>query len=128
MSILKFSLVLTDRFLAMHVALSLDLAGVRLPLNSLGSMASKGLGSKDTDGSATGAEIERVSTSLPIYEDTKLILDKDIKLKWKDFNDAFASTFGEDLKDHQVYVNIHKFGLYRISCRYPMFPCANMIH
>jgi len=69
-----------------------------------------------------------VSASPPIYEDTKLILDKDIKLKWKEVNDAFVSTFWEDLKDHQVYVNIHKYGLYWIACRYPMFPCMDMIH
>ena len=65
--------------------------------------------------------------SLSIYEDTKLILEKDIKLKWKEVNDAFPSTFGEDLEDHQVYVNIHKSDLYQIACRYPVFPCTNMI-
>ena len=91
-------------------------------------MASKRVGSKDTDGSATRVVVEGVSTSLSIYEDTKLIVDKDIKLKWQEVNDAFARTFGEDLEDHQVYVNIHKSGLYRVACRYPAFPCADMIH
>lgn len=75
-------------------------------------MASKRLGSKDTDESTTGATVDRVSASLPIYEDTNLILDKDIKLKWQEVNDAFAGTFVEGLKDCQVYVNIHKFDLY----------------
>jgi hypothetical protein len=125
-SLLWFS---ADRFLAMHVTLSPDLAGVHPPLSSSGSMASKRAGSKDTDGSATGAAVERVSQVLSIYEDTKLILDKDIKLKWQEVNDAFAGTFGEDLEDRQVYVNIHKSGLYQIACRYPhVFPCADMIH
>jgi len=91
-------------------------------------MASKRSGSKDIDGSTTGAAIERVPTSLSIYEDTKLIVDKEIKLKWKEVNDAFVGTFGEDLKDHKVYMNIHKFGLYLIVCRYLAFPCADMIH
>ncbi len=63
-------------------------------------MASKRVGSKETDGSTTREVIEQVSTSLLIYEDTKLIVDKDIKLKWKEVNDAFLGTFGEDLKIH----------------------------
>ena len=75
-------------------------------------MASKRAGSKDTNGSATRAAIKRVSASLLIYEDTKLILDKDIKLKWQEVNDAFTGTFGEDLEDRQVYMNINKCGLY----------------
>lgn len=62
-------------------------------------MAFKRVRSKDTNGSAIGAVVERVSTSLSIYEDTKLIVDKDIKLKWKEVNDAFVGTFGEDLED-----------------------------
>ena len=37
-------------------------------------------------------------------------------------------TFWEDLEDHQVYVNIHKFGLYHIACRYPVLPCSDIIH
>jgi len=99
MSFLKFYFVLADIFLAMHVVMSLDLAGVCLPLNSSGSMVSKRARSNDTDGSATGEAVERVCTSLPIYEDTRLIVDKDIKLKWKKVNDAFSGTFGEDIED-----------------------------
>jgi len=74
----------------MHITLSLDLSRVHLPLDSLGSIASKRAGSKDTDGSATGEMVERVSASLLIYEDTKIILDKDINLKWQEVNDAFV--------------------------------------
>lgn len=62
-------------------------------------MGSKRAGLKDTDGSATGVAIKRMSSSLLIYGDTKLILDKDIKMKWKEVNDAFIGTFLEDLKD-----------------------------
>ena len=65
-------------------------------------MASKRAGSKDINGSATGASVERVSISLSIYENTKLIVDKDLKLKWQEVNDAFAGTFGEDLEYCQV--------------------------
>jgi len=43
-------------------------------------------------------------------------------------NDTFVGTFGEDLEDHQVYVNIHKSRLYQIAYRYPTFPCTDMIH
>jgi len=65
---------------------------------------------------------------MPIYKDTKLYLDKDIKMKWQEVNETFASTFGEGLEDSQVYVNIHKSDLYWIACRYPAFPCTDMIH
>lgn len=81
MSFRKFSLVFDGGSLSMHVALSQDISGVHLPLSSIRSMASKRARSKDTDRSATGAAVEQVSACLPIYEDTKLFLDKDIKLK-----------------------------------------------
>jgi len=112
----------------MHVAMYQDLKGVHLPLSNFGSIPSKREGSNDTDESATRVAIEWVFTSLSIYEDTRLIVDKDIKLKWKEVNDAFVGTFREDLKDHQVYLNIQKLGLYQIACRYPMLPCMEMIH
>lgn len=91
-------------------------------------MASKRVGSKDTERITIRAAVERVSTSLKIYEDTKLIVNKDIKLKWQEVDDAFVGTFGEDLKDYQVYVNIYKSYLYWIAFRYPVFPCVDMIH
>lgn len=97
-SFLKFSLVFTNRFFAMHVALSLDLSGVHLPLSSIGSMASKKVGSKDIDRSATRVAVEEVSTCLAIYEDTKLFLDKYIKLKWQEFNEALQEIFGKNSK------------------------------
>ena len=70
-------------------------------------MASKRTGSQDADGNAAGATVEKVSSILPIYEDTKLYLDRDIKMKWQEVNETFADTFGEHLEDHQVYMNIH---------------------
>ena len=75
-------------------------------------MASKRIGSQDTDGVLAGGEVELVSSSLPIYEDIKLYLDKGIKLKWQLVNEAFTGTFREDLEDRQGYVNIQKSGLY----------------
>lgn len=76
MSVLKVALVLTDRFLAMHVSMSLDIAGVHPSLRSSRAMAFKGAGSKDTDGSATREAVKRVSMTLLIYKDTKLIVKK----------------------------------------------------
>ena len=128
MSILKFSLVSIDKFLAMHVAMSPSIAGFRPSLSGLGSMASKRAMSKDTNGSATGDAVEQVSMILLIYEDTKMLVDKEIKLERKEINDTFSGTFGEDLEGRRVYVNIHKYGLYWIACRYPSFPCTYMIH
>lgn len=65
----------------MSVPISPIIACVRLSLNSTGTIASKGAGSNETVGSATKDAVEQVSMSLPIYEDTKLFIDKDIKMK-----------------------------------------------
>ena len=92
------------------------------------SVDSKRTTSQDIDGIAVGVGVEQVSSSLSIYEDTKFYLDKDIKLKWQEVNETFAGTFGEDLKGHQVHVNIHKSALYPIACRHHVFPCVDMIH
>lgn len=69
-----------------------------------------------------------MSSSLLIYKDTKCFLDKDIKLKWQEVNEAFIGTFEEDIKYFQVYVNIHKSSVYPIAYKYPAFPCVDMIH
>lgn len=79
--------------------LSLDLLGVHLSLSSTRSMASKRTRSQDTDANAAGTTVEWVSSSIPIYEDTKLYLARNIKLKWKEVNETFAGTFEEGLKD-----------------------------
>ena len=91
-------------------------------------MASKTAGWKDTIESTIGDVVEQVSMSLHIYEDTNFFIDKKIKITRQDINDIFSGTFEENLEDHRVYVNIHKSSLYWISCRYPTFPCADMIH
>jgi len=66
----------------MSVALSPSITGVRQSLSSIGTMVSKRAGLKDTVESVTGDVVEQVSMSLPIYEDTKLFIDKEIKMKW----------------------------------------------
>lgn len=104
------------------------ITSVQQSLSSIGTMASKRVGSKDTIGSATGDVVEQMSMRLPIYEDTKIFIDKGIKMKWQGIKDIFSGTFEENLEDRKDYVNIHKFGLYRIACRYPTFPCAYKIH
>jgi len=63
-----------------------------------------------------------------IYEDTKLFIGKEIKMKWQDINDTFSSIFEVNVEDCRVYVNIHKSRLYWIAYRYPAFPCMDMIH
>jgi len=72
-------------------------------------MTSKRTGSKDTNGIAVGAATVLVSFGFLIYKGTKLYLDRDVKMKWKEVNETFSGTFGEDLEDHQAYVNIHKY-------------------
>ena len=108
--------------------MSPSIVGVCLSLSSTGTMASKRARSKNTVGSETRDAIEQMSMGLPVYKDTKLVIDRDIKMKWQDINNTFSGTFEEDLENRSVYVNIHKSGLYLIACRYPTFPCADMIH
>lgn len=91
-------------------------------------MASKIVGSKDIVGSENGDSVEQVSMGLLIYADIKLVIDRDIKLKWQDINDTLSGTFEEDLEDCKVYVNVHKSSLYQIACSYLVFPCADMLH
>lgn len=128
MSVLKLFWFSTDKFLSMSVSLSPGIISACPPLSSTGTMASKRAGSQDTVESANGDAVDQVSMRFPIYEDKNLFIEKDIKMKWQDINDTFSSTFEENMEDCRVYVNIHKSGLYRISCRYPTFPCAEMIH
>jgi len=45
-------------------------------------MDSKRGGSKDTIETTTGDVVKKMSMSLPIYEDTKLFMDKEINMKW----------------------------------------------
>ena len=66
--------------------------------------------------------------SLLMYTNTHLFIEKHIKITWQDINTIFAGIFEENLEDQQVYVNIHKSGLYKVACRYPTFPCTNVIH
>ena len=98
----------------MIFVMSPSITGVRSYLNSSGTMASKRAGSKDNIESAIGDAFKQVSMSLPIYEDIKMFIDKEIKITRQDINDIFSSTFNENLEDRKVYVNIHKFGLYRV--------------
>jgi len=76
------------------------------------SLSSKRIGSQDTDGVAAGAVVGQGSSTLSIYEDTMLYLEKDIKLKWKEVNETFAGSFGEYLEYCWVYMNIQKSALY----------------
>lgn len=91
-------------------------------------MASKRVGSKGTIESTSWDVVKQVYMNLPIYEDTKLFIDKEIKIKWQDINDIISDTFEENLENRRVYVNIHKSGLYRVACRCPTFPFVDMIH
>ena len=52
--------------------------------------------------------------NLPIYADTQLFLEKHMKITLQEIKDIFAGSFKEDMEDWQVYVNIHKVGLYKV--------------
>ena len=70
----------------MIVTMSLTIVGVHLSLNITGTMASKRTRSKGTVGSETGDGVEQVSMGLPIYEETKLVINKEIKMKAETVN------------------------------------------
>lgn len=112
----------------MGVALSPGIIGVHLSFNNTCTMPSKRAWLKENIESVTRDAVEQVSIGLPMYEDSKLFIDKENKMKWKYTSNIFLGTFEENLGDEGVYVNIHKSGLYQITCKDLAFPCVNMIH
>ena len=66
----------------MSVSMSLGITSVHLSLNSTSTKAFKRAESKDNVESTTGFAAKQVSMRLPTYEDIKLFIDKDIKMKW----------------------------------------------
>lgn len=73
----------------MRVSLSTAIIVVCPSLSSTNIMVSNRSRSNDTIESETGDVVEQVSMILPFYEDTKLFIDKEIKMKWQDINDNF---------------------------------------
>lgn len=49
-----------------------------------------------------------------------------MKITWQEIKDIFAGSSREDLEDRQVYVNIHRYNLHKVACRYPAFPCVDI--
>jgi len=78
MSVLRLFLFSIIIVLVISVALFAGTIGVRLFLSSACTMTSKREVSKDTDESATQDVVKQVSMSLPIYEDIKLFIEKEI--------------------------------------------------
>ncbi len=77
----------------MSVPMSPGIVCVCSYLSIIGTMASKRARSKDIIGSGTRDAVEQVSMIFPIYEDTKLFMDIEIKMKWMDINDTFLDRF-----------------------------------
>lgn len=48
-------------------------------------------------------------------------------MTWQHNKDDFAKDFEVDLKDRRVYLKIQQSGLYKVACRDPTFPCADVI-
>ena len=109
-------------------SLSLGKTGVAQIFKSIGNMASKRAGSKDTIESSTGDVVQQVSMRFPVYIDTHFFIKNDLKIAWEEINTIFVGNFVENLEDRHVYVNIHKSGLYKVACRHPTFLCIDMIH
>ena len=65
--------------------------------------------------------------SFPVHTKKNILIKKEINITWQDINTIFLEKFEENLEDQQVYVNIHKSGLYKVACKFPMFHFANVI-
>ena len=63
--------------------MSPGITSVHLPLSSIGTMAFRESRVEDTIHSTLGDAVDQGSMNLPIYEDIKLLMDKDIKMKWQ---------------------------------------------
>lgn len=68
----------------MIFSLFTGITGVLPSLYNIYTMDSKRGGSKDPIESETGDAVKQVSMGFPIYEDTNLFIEKEIKMKWKD--------------------------------------------
>jgi len=77
---------------------------------------------------STGGVVEQGFMSLPMYIDTYMFIEKYIEITWQYINTIFVGSFKENLEDCQVYVNIHKSGLYKVAYRHPTILCADVIH
>jgi len=62
-----------------------------------------------------------------VYADTQLFIEKGTTLTWQLIKDTFADEFKADLEDQQVYLSIQRSRLYKVTCKYPTFPCAEII-
>ena len=98
-SVLKLIWFSTDSSLVMSVDLSPGIRGVHQSLISTCTMASKRAGSKVTIKSVTRDVVKQVSMRLLIYEDMKMFIDKEIKMKWQEINEIFSCTFDDNMED-----------------------------
>ena len=96
--------------------------------SSIGNMDCKRASSKDTIERSTGDVVEEVLMNFLTYANTKKSIEKDMKLTWQEIKDIFAWSFKEYLQDQQVYVKIHRSGLYKVAYKYSTFPCEDIIH
>jgi len=68
-------------------------------LKSTSNMASKRARPKDTVERSIRDVVEHVSMNLPVYVDTQLFIEKDMKLTCQGIKDIFSCSFKEDLED-----------------------------
>lgn len=79
-------------------ALSLSTSVVEKSLNIMGIMVSKRDGSKDIVERSTRYVADKVPIHLPIYVDTQLFVENDMKITWQEIKEIFAVGFKEDLE------------------------------
>lgn len=84
--------------------------------------------SKDTIESNIGEAVESTPMNFPIFSDIQLFIEKELDITWQKVNEVFLEkSFKADLEDWQVYINVQRSGLHKISCIYLFFPCADII-
>lgn len=91
-------------------------------------MAPKRFFQKDTTWSSIGKAIESNPVNFLIFSNTQLFIEKELDITWQKVNEVLSlKSFKIDLEDRQVYVDVQRSGLHKIACRYPIFPCADIV-
>jgi len=84
--------------------------------------------SKEDLESSTEEAVEVTNPTIPIYADTQCFIDKSTEVTWSGIKDTFMQKrFLENLEELEFYINIKLSRMHKITCRFPIIPCAEVI-
>lgn len=77
---------------------------------------------------STDEPVEVTWPNVPIYIDTQCFIDKGRQVTWRKIYSTFMQErFVKDLEYLKAYVNIRRYRIHRITCRFLVMPCVEVI-